>query len=503
VPNHRSYFDFLIVSWLFYVNYLVPPHIYARENMAFGPFGFIFRRCGAFFARGKFDDALYKEVFRSYVGYLVREGVTQEFFIEGGRSRTGKTLNPRFGMLSWDVEAFLGSSRRDLFFVPVGLTYERLVEEELIVDEQRGGEKRKESVLRLVRARKFLQRRFGTAHVNFGEPISLADALGDRRPVLANSDPGKGKDEKRHFVEGLGHRIVEQINGATAANSTAVAASVLLGNRETGMRHEVFLARMRDVLGVLRLQDVRLTGALATEDGDFGDSLSFLERSELIRLSVGRRDTVVYFEESSRQALDLYRNSIAHFLVTPSLLARRLQNSPVTREELRDDLRFWQELLYREYFMPRDEILASRFDGLVDYFETRGWLRVSADGKLVVTPLGGDPFASFENQTRGILEVYLSLFDVFFDQPPGLRRKDIFKRAKANFERARVLGDATRLEALNETTLANALDLLLRSDVVVEEPGKGAPRDPAFGKGARWEDLGSLFETLAGALAGR
>ena len=123
VPSHRSYFDFLIVSTLFYGNHLVPPYIAARENMAFGPFGFLSRRAGPFFLSKSFDDPVYKEVFRSYVGYLIREGFTQEFFIEGGRSRTGKTQSPRMGMLSWNVQAFLDTSRRDLFVFPIAITY--------------------------------------------------------------------------------------------------------------------------------------------------------------------------------------------------------------------------------------------------------------------------------------------------------------------------------------------------------------------------------------------
>jgi len=140
VPSHRSYFDFLILSWLFYQNYLMPPHIAARDNMAFGPFGFLFRKVGAFYLRKSFEDPLYKEVFRAYVGYLVREGFTQEFFIEGGRSRTGKTLAPRLGMLGWDVDAFLENPRSDLFFVPIAISYERLVEESGMIGTRWRGE---------------------------------------------------------------------------------------------------------------------------------------------------------------------------------------------------------------------------------------------------------------------------------------------------------------------------------------------------------------------------
>ena len=138
VPNHRSYFDFLIVSLLFYTNYLVPPHIAARDNMGFGPFGLIFRMAGAFYLRRSFDDPLYKQVFRAYVAYLVMEGFTQEFFIEGGRSRTGKALAPRLGMLTLNVGAFLESSRPDPFSGPSAITYPPLAVARRMGDERSG-----------------------------------------------------------------------------------------------------------------------------------------------------------------------------------------------------------------------------------------------------------------------------------------------------------------------------------------------------------------------------
>jgi len=236
VPAHRSYFDFLLLSLLFYNSYLVPPHIAARDNMAFGPFGLIFRMAGAFYLRRSFDDPLYKQVFRAYVAYLVREGFTQEFFIEGGRSRTGKTLVPRLGMLGWNVDAFLESSRQDLFFVPIAITYERLVEESGLMDELSGGEKKRESTLGLFRARKYLGRRFGSVHIDFGEPISLADSLGDRRErfekTILKGVVGRDRSEaeisllpeiereKRQFVESLGNQLVESINWNATANAT-------------------------------------------------------------------------------------------------------------------------------------------------------------------------------------------------------------------------------------------------------------------------------------------
>jgi len=504
VPSHRSYFDFLILSWLFYQNFMVPPHIAARENMAFGPFGFIFRRAGAFFLRRSFDDPLYKEVFRAYVAYLVREGFTQEFFIEGGRSRTGKTLAPRLGMLSWDVEAFLAGSRRDLFFVPVAITYERLVEEGAMIDELEGGAKQEESMLGLVRARKTLQRRFGSVHVSFDEPISLAEAVGGRREELAREGGG---EDRRRFVEELGLRLVERINWSAVANATSVAACVLLGTSGRGLRRAEMVRRMQLVVDLLRLEGVRLTPALTADQGSFRESIAFLQRSDLLKARPERDGEILYFDESRRRALDLYRNSIAHYLATPSLMARRLLTG-ATRKELREDLLAWQEMLYQEFYVPRHALVA-RAEALLEHFEGKGW--VQGDGDHLVASEAGMPVLEFlAEQTRGLLEAYRAACDVAADRELEATRKDFLAAASDRYTAARLLGEATRIEAANETTFQNALDLLVRQGVLEwlrKESPERRGRRPApvlhVRPGPHHEALGSLRQRLDAALEAR
>src|SRR5262247_2926787 len=386
VPSHRSYFDFVLISLLFYANYLVPPHILARENMAFGPFGFLWRRCGAFFVRRSMDDPLYKEVFRAYVAYLVKEGVTQEFFIEGGRSRTGKTLAPRLGMLSWVIEAFLDTARRDLFFVPIAITYERLVEEGAMVEELEGAQKRDESMLALVRARKYLQRRFGSVFVNFGAPISLADALGERRERFTHEADPAVVQERREFVGTLGNRIAERINWSMVPAATGIAACALLGERSRGVFRAGLVLRMQQVVDLLRLQDVRLTPALEADLPGFEDAIAAMLRAGLIRASSDPRGEILWFEESKRRALDFYRNSVAQFLAAPSFLARGLLAGRGP-EALRGEVAGWLDLFYTEFFAPRGEVMAAHLDAFLDHFEKAGWL-ARRDARLLPTESG-------------------------------------------------------------------------------------------------------------------
>jgi glycerol-3-phosphate O-acyltransferase len=499
VPSHRSYFDFLLLSWLFYAHHLVPPHILARENMGFGPFGFIFRRAGAFFMRRSFDDPLYKEVFRAYVAYLVKEGFTQEFFIEGTRSRTGRTLAPKLGMLSWDVEGFLASQRRDLFLVPIAITYERLIEEGSMLEELGGAAKKDESMLGLVRARKVLRRRWGSAHLSFGEPISLGEAIGDRRARFAAESREADAAEKRRFVEDLGNRIVERINAASVCNATAVAACALLGETRRGLLRHELTRHMQEIVDLLRLQDASLTPALLRDQPDFDDAIAFLLRSDLVESLPDPRGEILYYQEGKRRVLDLYRNGILHFLAPPSFLARRLR-AGASEEQLRDDLRFWLDLFHHELFTPRALVLAAHFEAYLDYFE-RLEVVERQDGHWRASEKGGAYLRRLAMQTRGLVEVYATGFaSVLADEELGGARR-ITKRAAEAFARADLLGEIQATEVSNQATFQGALDELVRRRVLVRERPAGA-REPVYARGPAFDELAGLAERLAAALAG-
>ncbi len=549
VPTHRSYFDFLIVSILFYDNYLVPPHIAARDNMGFGPFGPIFRMAGAFYLRKSFDDPLYKQVFRAYVAYLVREGFTQEFFIEGGRSRTGKTLAPRLGMLTWDVDAFLECAQRDLFFVPIAITYERLVEESGMVDELEGGEKSKESTLGLLRARKYLQRRFGSVHVNFAEPVSLTDALGERRKrfervvrgevarLLPDGSPEEVaalaeriEEEKREFIEDLAHGLVERINWSIVSNATSIVSAVLMGQPSRGVLRTELVERAGQIVELLRIQGALMTSALRADRDDFADSIAFMLRADLIKTAEDLDPTatelradldrapclradliegdgrgrpsgeIIYYEESHRRALDLYRNSVVHFLATPSFLARDVLRG-ATEKELRENLLAWQDLFYQEYFVPRDDPAVASAELFLDHFAAQGWTERRA-GQVVATPEGEAILTCLAAQTRGLIEVYESVCRVVLDLSEPVTRKQLLAQAERSYANAQLLGEARHTEAASATTFGNVLDLLVRRGILVtlRVPRKAGAPELRYAPGENGAELIPLQERLASTL---
>ena len=176
IPSHKSHFDYLLISYVLYQNDLPCPLVAAGKNLSFWPMGPLFRRGGAFFIRRTFRGAvLYSRTFTEYIHKIIEEGFNVEQFIEGGRSRTGKLLLPKLGLLSILLNAFKNAACPDLVFVPVSIGYDRVLEEKSYLQEIEGGTKQAENFWQVVRARKFLRKRYGKVYLQFGDPISLQD----------------------------------------------------------------------------------------------------------------------------------------------------------------------------------------------------------------------------------------------------------------------------------------------------------------------------------------
>ncbi|MEA2624180.1 MAG: glycerol-3-phosphate O-acyltransferase [Candidatus Binatota bacterium] len=368
VPCHRSHFDYLILSYIFHGHFLSPPHIAAGINLSFFPMGMLFRGAGAYFIRRTFgDDPLYKAVFRQYLTYLIREGYTQEFFIEGGRSRTGKILTPKLGMLSVIVDAFLRGVRRDLYFVPVSISYERLVEEEAYKRELLGAEKEPETLGALFRARGVLRTNYGKVYVSFAEPISLNDALGSLKDRFreAPEDPAV-EEEKRRFVLKFGFRLLGGVNEASVLGAPSVAATALLASPHPALRHPDFVRASNLLLEHAERQHARLTAPLLRDRQDFRETVGFLESSGAVaRISADGDEGILYVPDDKRINLDFYKNNGIHLYVVVSLLAEALVRG-VPRERLREELWFWLDLFRNEFVLPERETLAAEIGDLLE-----------------------------------------------------------------------------------------------------------------------------------------
>jgi glycerol-3-phosphate O-acyltransferase len=493
VPCHRSHFDYLILSYIFHENALSPPHIAAGINMAFWPLGPFFRGAGAYFIRRTFEgNPLYKTVFRKYLEYLIREGYTQEFFIEGGRSRTGKILTPKLGMLSAIVNVFVDGVRRDLYLVPVSIHYGRIVEEEAYKQELLGGQKEKESFGALLKARSVLRQKYGTVYVTFAEPISLDAALGEKRERFqqAVADPAI-EEEKRHFIQKLGFRILREVNGAAVAGATSVSSTVLLAAPEAAIRYGEFVTAARALTELLLAKGVTPTASLQRNIENFYESLNFLQNGKLIEWMRDRDGDIIYAPAEKRMILDFYKNNSIHFFLIPSLVAHALRRG-VPQAELREAVWWWLDLFRWEFALPEREAVASEIEETLMYFTKRG----AIDGERVnpahVLLVFGDGILDSFREAYWI--VAKTLLDLGTD---GFAYKAAIARMQKSFIMHQLLGQTRRPEGNSAVTFANALSRLAELGcIAVVRRGRGG-RDRVVVPGPAIVELGALERKLA------
>jgi glycerol-3-phosphate O-acyltransferase len=493
VPCHRSHFDYLILSYLFHANYLSPPHIAAGINLSFWPLGPLFRGAGAYFIRRSFEgNELYKAVFRSYLAFLIRQGYTQEFFIEGGRSRTGKILTPKLGMLSAIVNSFVAGVRRDLYLVPVSIQYARVVEEESYKRELVGAEKEKESLLALLKARAVLRQKRGVVYVTFADPISLHDVLGTRRDRFAQAahDPGI-EEEKRRFTQKLGFRLLREVNAVAVAGPSPLLATVLLSSPTSGWRYAAFLDAARTLLRFLRHEGVRITAALERDADQFTEGLAFLEASGLIRRQ-SVDGGVIHVPPEKRITLDFYKNNTLHFFLLATLLARALQ-AGLRGAALKDEVGWWLDLYRWEFPLPERETVAAELGRLLEYFRADGAL-VAGDGDAV-------------NPAHPLLRCTATLLDNFCEaywitartaaqvDARGITHRALLEAIRKRFDTYLLLGEVRRPEGNSSVTFDNATNRLVEMGCLSIVPGpKG--RERIVHRGPSFDVLAALDARL-------
>ncbi|HXC51836.1 MAG TPA: 1-acyl-sn-glycerol-3-phosphate acyltransferase [Candidatus Limnocylindrales bacterium] len=486
VPCHRSHLDYLILSYLFHLNFVSPPHIAAGVNMGFGLMGPILRASGAYFIRRSFgDDEVYKHVFSVYLQFLIREGYTQEFFIEGGRSRTGKIMTPKLGMLAAIVNAYSTGMRRDLYLVPVSIHYGRIVEEEAYQAELAGAEKEPESMSGLMRARRFLKQKYGSVYVSFAEPISLSDELGDRKQRFGEKagDP-EVEEEKRRFIQRLGFRILREVNGVAVAGATSVSATVLLGATHWGFRYRDFRERADELYRLIVFLGIRPTSSLSRNAGTFRESMGFLSANRLIEVLPRGREEVLVVQQGRRMALDFYKNNLIHAFLVPSLAVTCLREG-VPLSQLVERIWSWLDLFRYEFPLPSRSTFAAQVDRFLTYLEEVGAYR---DGVLdAAHPLS----AALMNVLQNFREAYYvqALTCLHRLGTDGLSEKALLEEVRKYYKTCLLLGEVTKSEGAGDVTLRNALSRFIEMGFVRSEGRGRGGREKWIVRGAEWPAL--------------
>lgn len=391
VPCHRSHIDYLLLSYVLYKNGLMPPHIAAGINLNMPIVGPILRRGGAFFMRRSFrDNPLYATVFNEYMHVMFSKGYSVEYFVEGGRSRTGRMLQPRPGMLSMTVRSFLRDHRKPIVFVPVYIGYEKVMEGRSYLGELRGKKKQKESVLGLAKTARKLSNSFGQVAVNFGEAIHLSDVLDDVH--------GSWRDEAydseyrpawlNQAVSELSVRVASNINASVAVNPIGMIATVLLGAERLAMDEGQLIRLADQYAGLLKAFPYAETVTLP--EGEGKDWVAYCESMGLISRQPQKLGDIIGLEGSNATLMTYYRNNIQHLFALPSLVASLFENkSSLGRDRIIDLVSVAYPYLKSELFLKyhpneADAVINQWIDVLVDQS-----LLVEQDDNRIARPEDG------------------------------------------------------------------------------------------------------------------
>jgi glycerol-3-phosphate O-acyltransferase len=322
VPCHRSHIDYLLVSHLVFQNGLAVPHIAAGVNLNVPIVGPILRRAGAFYLRRSFRaNPLYSAVFNEYLDTIFASGVSMEYFIEGGRSRTGRLLQPKTGMLMMTVRSYLRHRDRPVMFVPIYVGYERLVEGTAYLNELSGGRKKTESLGGIMRSFRVLRENFGQVHVSFGKPVKLSEFLDLAQPDWREQDPESDLRPPwlATTVEALAKEIQVRVNQTADINPINLLALVLLSTPKNALSESDLIEQIDLLRGLIRAlpydQDLTITDMPADQIVVYGESLDFVNRQPHALGDIIRCD------ETSALLLSYQRNNVLHVVAVYSWVA--------------------------------------------------------------------------------------------------------------------------------------------------------------------------------------
>lgn len=410
IPCHRSHMDYILLLFAIFHEGLPIPQVASGDNLNFFPVGGIIRRCGSYFIRRKMKgDTFYTALFREYLSILFERGYATEFFIEGGRSRTGRTLPPRTGMVSMTVQAQLRGIERPITFIPTYLGYEHVMEVGSYMHELDGAKKKKESIWGLLGIFKRL-RYYGRGYVTFGEPISIPRFLSQHVPDWHNYIDKSGNarpDWLYDTVNILSHEIIIKLNDSATVNGINLCAMALIGDSDHALSMNMLKRCLKLYLIVLSCDQTRRDLLpTATVDTLINQAL---ELNKFKLYDIG--DDMKFVRPSRGQTLQLtyFMNNILHLFALPALIASILiRNGHISRDKVLAHTRSLFYFLKHELFVPvQEEELNTLVYRYLSVFEQGGYITSQENNILTLSGDGYEELFILSNSIRLNLVRYL------------------------------------------------------------------------------------------------
>ncbi|XP_071392727.1 dihydroxyacetone phosphate acyltransferase isoform X2 [Centroberyx affinis] len=496
MPNHRSYVDFMVISYLLFTYDLPIPVIAAGVPLAgMKIIGEIFRRSGAFFIRRAIgSDKLYWAVLSEYVKTIVRRGFAPvEFYVEGLRSRTLKSLTPKLGMMHMVLEPFFKGEVYDITLVPISISYDRVLEESLLAQELLGIPKPKESTMGLLKASRVLQEDYGTMHVNFGHPLSVRQLSQGKinrchYNLIPRDLPQKPAAEAQACVSWLAHLVVRVQEGGSVLSPWSLMACLLLQIPTTSLIEDglAWDQLTQKTLWLRKLAlgfGAHLNWPGQVPESDVMSSSMALHRS-VVRRKAGRVHLVLEEEPAGKQPVSAeegvvrkavallmvasYRNQALHVFVRPAMLAIAIHTTKSTqRDELFTFFCFLQDIFSNEFiFVPGRS--NQDFEESCSLLKKCGAIQISQ--QEVTESEAGPQTLSFLLE---LLQPFIDSYQVVFrylceEEVQVFSEKQVLPAIRSLATRLILSGELHSYEALSSDTQKNVLSALLRLEAVTK-----------------------------------
>ena len=472
VPTHRSHVDYLLLSYFLHLKGFTPPHIAAGANLNMPLVGGLLRRCGAFFLRRTFKgEPLYAAVFNEYLHLMLTRGFPLEYFIEGGRSRHGRTLPPKAGILGMTVRSFIREHERPLVFVPVYIGYERLIEGRTYVRELSGKPKQRESLWMVLKTARHIKRIYGRVHINFGAPLMLDDYLEQYRPDWGLGDTGAGDAGwARGATFAAANELARRLNAAVVITPVNLVATVLLATPRQAADEQA-LYRLLDHCQAL-CSGQRYAPETVGCELEARQIVAYVERLNFIERVAHPLGDLFRVRDNEAPLLAYFRNNILHLFVLPALVACLVNHSRrLSSRRLIEAARGIYGLLGAELFLRwSEESLPDVLNDYVSALERRGLLNRD-DGDVLMAPEAGSSADSdlklIGEVLRPILERHFLLLAVLQSGGSGCRtRQAIENDCHLLAQRLSLLATFSAAEQAEKATYSGLLNLLIDSELL-------------------------------------
>jgi len=421
LPTHKSNLDHAVLQSMLHENGFPPTHTAGGINMNFFPLGPLLRRSGVFFIRRSFkDNAVYKFVLHHYIDYLIEKRFSLEWYIEGGRSRSGKLLPPHFGLLAYVVDAYRRSKSEDVYLIPVSIAYDQISDVGDYAAEQRGAAKEAESFGWFLRIARRLRRSYGEIHIRFGEPVSLRKAVGPPEP---EAEPDA--DEESLSLQKLAFEVCVRINRVTPITPISLVTLAMLGRGDRALSVEEMIDALRNLVGYVRKRHLTTTREidLDTADGVRRTLGRLVDNGVLTRYDEGP-EAVYAISADQHLAAAYYRNTVIHYFLNGAIAELALLRA--AEEGVTDRAtEFWEEalrlrdLLKFEFFFAEKESFLAEIRQELSLHDSRweGRLEGSADSITGLLPRIR-PFSA-HRILRPFLEAYRVVGDALERRDPA------------------------------------------------------------------------------------